>query len=143
MPFLVWSDKYLTGISKIDSDHENLFLIVNVLYDTVHNGQENTKVSPLLAALGEYVKKHFTAEELIMRSANYPGLSEHMEKHRALNRRVRRYIELADDNPEEININELLEFLKSWLTNHVLKSDMDYVPYVAKSKFDSTKAGLS
>jgi len=140
MPFLAWSDKYLTGIPKIDADHENLFLIVNVLYDNVHNGQENVKLSPLLAALGEYVKRHFTAEELIMRSANYPSLSEHMEKHRALSRRVQSYIKLADENPEEININELLEFLKNWLANHVLKSDMDYVPYVAKSEFDSTKA---
>jgi len=137
MSFLVWSDKYLTGIPRIDSDHQNLFLIVNVLYDNVHSGQENIKLSPLLSALGEYVKKHFTAEELIMRSANYPNLSGHMEKHRALSRRVRGFVEQANENPQDVNVNELLEFLKNWLTNHVLKSDMDYVPYVKDSQSDS------
>jgi len=134
MAYLEWSDKYLTGISNIDVEHKNLFVITNVLYDNVQENGAQANVVPVLTALGEYVKKHFTSEELAMRHAEYPGIVEHIEKHRAIDRKVQAYINQCNDDPNAVDTKELLEFLKRWLVNHVLKNDMGYVPYVKQAE---------
>lgn len=134
MAYLDWSEKYLTGISNIDVEHKNLFVITNVLYDNVQANGPAANIVPVLTALGEYVKKHFSSEEMAMRRAEYPGIVEHTEKHRALNRKVQAFIEQCNDDPDAVDTKELLEFLKRWLTNHVLKSDMDYVPYLKQAE---------
>jgi len=139
MPFLEWSEKYATDISVIDRDHKNLFLIVNVLHDSVQSGSARTRLVSLLAALHEYVKKHFATEELLMRQADYPGLEDHMEKHRALMQKVHGYVEQYEDDPESIDLAELLVFVKEWLTQHVLKTDMDYVPCVKEAGINGSK----
>jgi len=130
MAYLEWSDKYLTGISSIDVEHKNLFVITNVLYDNVNTSGAETNIIPVLTALGEYVKKHFASEELAMRHAEYPGIAEHIEKHRAIDRKVQAFIEQCNDDPDAVDTKELLEFLKRWLVSHVLKNDMGYVPYL-------------
>jgi len=115
MPFLEWSEKYATDISVIDRDHKNLFLIVNVLHDSVESGSARTRLVSLLAALHEYVRKHFATEELLMRQANYPGLKDHMEKHRSLMQKVHGFVEQYEDDPDSIDLSELLEFVKGHL----------------------------
>jgi hemerythrin len=133
MAFLDWSDNYLTGIAKIDSDHRNLFLIINVLHDHVHDSEKSAEVFPVLAALGEYVTKHFNSEEQIMRNANYPGYNDHVQVHRAIAIRVQTYIDQCNNTSSDVDMDDLLRFLKDWLVNHVLESDMAYVPYVNNS----------
>ena len=133
MAYLEWSDKFLTGISNIDVEHKNLFVITNVLYDNVQANGPEANIVPVLTALGEYVRKHFSSEETAMRRAEYPGIVEHIEKHRAIDRKVQAYIEQCNDDPVAVDSKELLEFLKRWLVNHVLKNDMDYVPYIKQA----------
>jgi len=139
MPFLEWSEEYATDISVIDRDHKNLFLIVNVLHDSVESGSARTRLVSLLAALHEYVKKHFATEELLMRQAKYPGLKDHMEQHRSLMQKVHGYVDQFEDNPDSIDLKELLEFVREWLTEHVLKTDMDYVASVKEAGIDGSK----
>jgi len=139
MPFLEWSEKYATDISVIDRDHKNLFLIVNVLHDSVESGSARTRLVSLLAALHEYVRKHFATEELLMRQANYPGLKDPMEKHRALMQKVHGFVEQYEEDPDSIDLDELLEFVKEWLTQHVLRTDMEYVDCVKEAGINGSK----
>ena len=134
MAFLEWSSTYVTGIAQIDADHENLFMFVNVLHENVQKNGPETNIAPVLTVLGEYVKMHFIREEKEMRRANYPGIVGHIEQHRAISRRIQSDIELCNERRGKIDVVELLEFLKGWLSNHVLKSDMDYVPFVNQSE---------
>jgi len=137
MPYIEWSPRYATGIARIDADHENLFMIVNVLYDCrVKHGAE-ANLTPILTALGEYVKKHFITEEIAMQEAGYPGIDSHIEKHRAFTRRIQRYIEQSNAQPGKVDAEDLLRLLKHWLTDHVLRSDMDYVPYLKQKATQS------
>jgi len=134
MAFLEWSSKFLTGNDQIDADHEGLFMIVNVLHDNVQKYGAETNITPVLTALGEYVKRHFSVEEKEMRRANYPGIAGHIEQHRAITRRIEAYVEQCNDRQNTIDVDELLEFLKAWLSSHVLKSDMDYVPFLNRTE---------
>ena len=128
MPFMEWTEEYATGIRDVDNDHQILFTFVNDLHDRLHEGASSDDVSETFAGLVNYVNVHFVREENFMDEANYEDLAEHAESHRRLSARLFALKESFDENPEDFDREALLEFLKGWLTGHILYTDMDYVP---------------
>ncbi len=128
--YLEWSERYNTGIAPIDRDHQTLFVMVNALHDAMTMGTEPEPLAALFAGLVEYVNSHFSREEDLMRTHGYRDLEAHSEMHRELAATVRRLTDLYEKDPSTVAHEDLLEFLKSWLSHHVLTSDMDYVACV-------------
>jgi len=134
MAFMPWSDDYLVGIAAIDQDHKTLFLLVNRLHQRIEKGEDEYAIAEALAGLVDYIDTHFAREERYMEECGYPDLVRHARKHRDLARTVHSLKTMFDDDPPALASDEILEFLRDWLTNHILKSDMDYVPYVTGRK---------
>ncbi len=130
MPFMQWSEEYATGITDIDNDHQVLFMFVNDLHDKISSGASDDDIATTLSGLVNYVNVHFEREEIFMADAGYEDLEDHAEAHRRLSARVFSLKEQFDDCPAEFNREAFLEFLKGWLTGHILYTDMDYVPVV-------------
>ncbi len=128
MPFMEWSEEYATGITDIDNDHKALFMFVNDLHDKVSSGADVDEIATTLAGLVNYVNVHFVREENLMAEAGYEDLEDHAEAHRRLSARVFSLKEQFDEQPRAFNREAFLEFLKGWLTGHILYTDMDYVP---------------
>jgi len=128
MPFMEWSEQYATGIVDIDNDHRTLFTFVNDLHDKVESGADDDAVATTLAGLVNYVGVHFEREENFMAAAGYEDLEDHVASHHRLAARVMAQKEQFDADPENFNREALLEFLRGWLTGHILYTDMDYVP---------------
>lgn len=128
MPFMEWSDVYATGIKDIDNDHQALFMFVNDLHDKIAEGASTDDIAETLAGLTNYVNVHFVREENFMDDAGYDDLEDHAEAHRRLSARVFALKEQFDATPEDFDQAAFLEFLKGWLTGHILYTDMDYVP---------------
>ncbi len=141
MSFIEWSDDYKVGIAAIDNDHQTLFGLVNRLHDRIKAGDGEDAVGDALDGLIDYIDTHFAREERYMDECGYPGLVAHARKHRDLARTVRSLKTLFEDDPREVENDAILRFLKNWLTNHILKSDMDYVPYVVGKKKGRLMAG--
>lgn len=133
-PFVQWSDDYLVGIAAIDNDHKTLFALVNRLHDRIKAGDGEDAVGDALDGLVDYIDTHFAREERYMEECGYPDIIPHAQKHRDLARTVHSLKTLFEDDPREIENDAILRFLKNWLTNHILKADMDYVPYVMGEK---------
>lgn len=130
MTFLEWSDDYATGIASIDGEHQTLFMMVNALHQAVTGGGADADLPDLFQRLSAYVETHFEREEALMAMAGYPGLEEHKEEHRALRESLQFLIVRYDDVSGEVAANDVLRFLKNWLSCHVLASDMAYVPHL-------------
>lgn len=137
MPFMEWRDDYATGIADIDNDHKVLFTFVNDLHDRFEAGAGDAAISETLDGLVNYVNVHFVREEGFMERAGYPDLAEHAESHRRLSARVFSLKETFDENPEAFNAPAFLEFLRGWLSGHILYTDMDYVATVSGSAPDA------
>ena len=73
----------------------------------------------------EYTKFHFGAEEKLMIEKNYTGLAFQKSEHSAF---VKKALEFQKDiNSGKLAVSlDVLNFLKDWLTNHILISDMKY-----------------
>ncbi len=122
----IFSEKYFTGIPLIDGEHETLFEIIGkatalVKAELLHDKYD--EIVGILDRLTEYTKEHFRDEEEYMESIEYPGLKAQKMAHASFVSKLEEVdLEQVDQNQQQY-LEELMEFLFSWLSNHILKSD--------------------
>ena len=79
----------------------------------------------------EYTIKHFKYEEEFLRNNHYPEYNEHKKQHDSFTKRVKMYKQRFD-SAVEVDVNEMMKFLKIWLLDHIFGEDKKYVPYISK-----------
>jgi len=129
MPGLVLTKQYLTGIQLIDAQHKTLVEMINDLADALNKGIDRELTGDILRKLIEYTESHFKIEEAMMREHDYPDYPSHVAGHRKLIKRVMTFEDMFKKGIPNIG-PEILSFLQEWLFNHILKTDMAYVPCI-------------
>ena len=130
MELIVWKDEYSVGVAEFDEQHQGLIALINRLTE---EGQRAGTIEGVLDALDRYVKEHFRAEEALMHAHQYEGLEEHRTQHEVFEewlgavKQTYRFTADGDVFAETVNA-----FLRNWLINHILRTDMDYKPVLAK-----------
>ena len=121
-----FTDKYRTGITLIDEEHKRLFEIIRETNDLIKAELLHDKydaIVQILRELKDYTIMHFEDEERYMEKIHYEGLELQRMAHTAFVDRLNE-INLDDvDRAQKEYLDELLEFLLNWLTNHILKMD--------------------
>ena len=125
MALITWSPKYSVGVRNMDSQHTVLIDILNELHAAMVKGQAQTVGDKLLRKLTDYTLRHFSAEEAVMSSAKFPGLAAHRVKHQNLIQQVGDYARRLKSGDQAM-YNQLLMFVRDWLTSHILKEDKEY-----------------
>lgn len=130
MAFLEWSDNLKLGFAEIDAQHHWLVDTTNSLHDELMTGKPNREeVKKILDGLLDYTLTHFVTEELLFHWHDYPEDEAHTKEHTDFVAAVKSWKKRYDAGTEELS-EEIMEFLKSWLLNHILKSDKAYAPYL-------------
>lgn len=134
MKFIEWDPgMFSTGHKIIDKQHKELVKIVNDLYASFLDNQED-KLSVAfensILRARDYVNYHFDTEEKIMKALNYPGMNDHINEHRQFQIAISElFVKLQ--NKDNLNIKfltkKLLMFLKDWLLNHIVETDQRFV----------------
>ena len=128
-----WSNDYSVGIPSVDAQHQNLFALARELHAAMTAGQGKTALAKGLDRLVQYTAAHFANEERLMRLVDYPGLESHTAEHYALTQRVLEF--QADFQAGRTSMTvHLLQFLRTWLQNHIQHSDLAYAPYLKERK---------
>lgn len=128
-----WKDEYLIGHKVIDFDHQMLVSMTNELFFRIESGAHTEEeIAQAIAAFVDYVNRHFAREEGIFMPTDYPDKKNHLRKHAEIKQTVLGISEAYRANPQSINLDEVMEFLKVWLTNHILRTDQTYMPYLEK-----------
>jgi hemerythrin-like metal-binding protein len=128
-----WKKDYETGIDRIDFQHQSLVNILNdiISIPNLEDSLRNRVLELNLEELLKYTVYHFEIEEQVMKESNFPNFDEHKKEHEALKLKATNFVDRFNNGERELE-NPIFEFLKTWLINHIGKSDMDYVPYVLK-----------
>ena len=126
---LDWREKYETGIIEIDAQHKNLFGLYNGFVDLIYSGGSLEKLQKGLDGLLEYVVLHFNTEEAYMMKYSFDGFEEHKSEHKALREKTY-YLHKDFANGKPVLTMDVLLFLKSWISNHVLVCDMKYKDFL-------------
>jgi len=130
MPAITWTNHLSVGVHPIDTDHKLLISLINQLHDAIDDGLGDETVGSVLNALCDYTDYHFGREEALMAACGYPDLDAHKRIHAQLAGKVKG---LRDDflkGGKEILGEDVLEFMKTWLTDHILGIDKRYQPFM-------------
>lgn len=118
--------EYFTGITFIDEEHARLFEIANEAYDLLMNQFIPDKydyIMQVLNDLKDYTKYHFGHEEEYMESIGYKRILSQKVEHAEF---IEKLDALSDDTVDEnqkVALLELLDFLNTWLVEHISKKD--------------------
>ncbi len=132
MALLTWDESYSVGVSTLDNQHSVLFNLINELHAAMMHGNSRTLTGTTLRRLLNYTRGHFSAEEAMMASLQYPGLEKHRQTHRKLTKHVEEFEARFERGEGPVN-SQLLSFLRDWVTDHVLRSDKEYGPWINKN----------
>ncbi len=130
MAYFSWKDSYSVGIATFDEQHKRLISFIDELYQAMSQRRGDAAVVPILNNLVAYTKTHFAAEERAMEAFKYAGYPEHKQEHTALTLRVMDFVKQHQEGKAALSL-EIGQFLKDWLTHHIVETDKQYGPYLA------------
>jgi len=131
--YMRWTEQLSVGNPQVDEQHQHLVALLNQLNDAIEQGRGRDIASRVLDAVADYADEHFAAEERLFMTTAYPDKESHIQKHRSLTARV---AQMRHDHAAGTRFFdlELLQFLQDWLTEHIMKTDKTYVPYLPKDE---------
>jgi len=129
MELIEWTEKYDLGIEHLDSQHKKLVNQINVLYDAMKIGKGKESLDEILNVLIDYTATHFKSEEILFNRFSYPDSDKHIAEHQKFVEEVTGFKKDFDNGRLMVSV-QLMGFLKDWLINHILGSDMGYKSFM-------------
>ena len=120
-----FTKRFSVLVGSMDEDHQQIFDYINEIHSMTKSREPMEKQVHVFKDMASFTREHFAREEEIMRENSYPGLGEQVRQHRELLRTVDDYIEEVDRG-ESINMIGVMNFLNSWLIDHIMKLDQQY-----------------
>jgi hemerythrin-like metal-binding protein len=125
MSFFTWKEAFNTGIAEIDQQHQEIFAVLNRLYEASQTPVNRATAKQALLEMIDYANNHFSREERLMKKINYPELNQQMTQHNFYKEQmIQLDLELVEDNPS--GYKHVVEFLKDWFLSHILQEDMKF-----------------
>ena len=121
-----WTPDLSTGVPVLDEQHKAIFQWLAEL-ESATVEQRTLFGVYVITRLKHYMREHFATEEAMMKSVGYPDLAEHLAQHAEFRAKLE---ELQLKSIGEDISADTVSFLNHWLTNHIAKTDMAYVPYL-------------
>lgn len=118
--------EYYTGIKFIDEEHKKLFEIANRAYELLMNEFIPDKYDYIMEVVDElkdYTKYHFDHEETYMNSIKYKRILSQKVSHDDFIEKINQYDSEIVDEKQKESLLELLDFLTTWLVEHIYKQD--------------------
>ena len=126
--FISWSDELSVGLQEIDEQHKILINLINRLFnEAILHKADKTVISAILEELVQYTIVHFAVEESLFRIFDYPDAETHQAHHDKLKQEVSSF-QKKFAGGAVIDI-ELMNFLRKWLTHHIMMDDKKYTPF--------------
>ncbi len=125
METIIWNESFSVGVRELDEQHKELIRMINKLIETRDTKVDSEMISDILTKMTKYAGYHFQTEEQYMIEYDYPDYSSHREQHKEFRKKTVAFCMDTMAYKETIP-TEILSYLKNWLTNHILKSDIKY-----------------
>ena len=128
MTFMPWNDTFSVGMKDVDEQHRWLFEATNRLHDEMSKEvHSRTMIGEILEGLVDYTMNHFIMEEELFQRYGYPQAQVHKALHDKFTATIMSTL-IDFENGADIE-GQVLEILKSWLVQHIMKTDSAYVPF--------------
>lgn len=122
-----FTEDCLIGVEEIDKDHQELFRIINEVGELIANDIREDKydaIRKLLRELQDYSEYHFRHEEEYMQKIAHPELELQKKQHAEFTAKMNELDAIADFRQQHELLDELMQYLVTWLFRHIIGSDM-------------------
>ena len=129
MTFMPWSSEIAVGLSDVDEQHRWLVDRINQLHSELSEiAPRSSVIADVLEELMDYTMNHFIMEEELFERHAYPDIVAHKGQH---NKFTSTIMNALTDHEDGANVShDVLEFLKHWLIQHIMRTDKVYVPFL-------------
>lgn len=134
------SSEYITGITILDEQHEQLFQLTQQAKALLKNENmlyKYDELQKILKGLRDYTLSHFVTEEDYMEKAGYAKLDAHRQLHL-------RFIDKLNQFEEEVTrislgtqdtiLAELWDYLADWLMQHISNIDIEMISEIEAAR---------
>ena len=128
-----WKDSYSVNVKSIDEQHKKLVSIINELNNAMLYEKGRSVIGKVLKDLVDYTVSHFDYEEKLMEKNGYSDLENHKKIHKDLLKTVGKFYDEFSSGEVEMS-KDIMDFLKTWLSEHILGSDKKYSEIMIKNK---------
>lgn len=125
MALIDWQENFSVSIKDMDDQHKKLIAMINQLHEAMKAGKGATEIKTIVGEMIDYAKFHFESEEKLMAEHRFAGLASQKIEHGAFIKKTLEFQADLNSGKRTISI-EVLNFLKDWLTNHILVNDKKY-----------------
>lgn len=128
----IWDARYSVGHPLLDDQHKKLLQLCQLAAASLAKpGRGKEEFHRILGDLAEFAREHFATEEALLKAWGYPERDAHIREHRDYEERLMQILILAADGTT--GIADLYSYVITWWTEHVLKTDFQYAPYLQES----------
>lgn len=131
MKTIDWKNQFSVGVKKIDEQHRGLLDIINQTIISIEKKNEWKTTSSIIDSLINYAYNHFATEEQYMLESGYTELSWHVGLHLDFIKKVFTMYQEISLKGTAIQ-QEILPFLTTWYSEHVLGVDRKYMSCLAE-----------
>jgi len=127
----LWDESYLLGNELVDTQHHQLFDLVNTLVRSCVDGTNKVKVKETLDFLVNYTVQHFNDEEALQKKYNYPEYEKHKQLHEDFKPTVAELVQRFNEggSSEKLCV-DIKTIVVKWLANHILFEDKKIGEYI-------------
>ena len=134
-------EPFMTGIKLIDEQHNILFdLVEAILKACLEDDISSDGIRAQMNKAVKYSVEHFTEEEALMRSINYPFYEKHQLEHRLFRERLDLMCEELNQ-PIAIDYVDyqlrLGKWLTQWFGNHINNYDLALTNFIKENSIST------
>lgn len=137
MDAFIWNERYMTGESIVDTEHQELVRIINLVVEKVSSETPEDEIKDIMDRLVQYAVVHFRHEEELMTAEGCDPrfIAQHIAIHREFARQV---VNMRAISGPGTGTEYLLRFLTSWLAHHILGIDQAMARQIRSIRAGST-----
>lgn len=125
METINWKNEFSVGVKEMDEQHKKLLGMINRLIEEQHTLTDPKTIADLLTKMTDYAQVHFRAEEFLMAEYGYEQKSVQEKQHQGFIDKTISFYSATDLGPNVLSV-ALLDYLGTWLVEHILQEDMKY-----------------
>ncbi len=128
---VTWTKAFSVGITEVDNQHQKLFEMINDLSIASKSGDRKRSIEKVLENMASYVEYHFNTEKCMLK--NLPNFEQHNHEHWLFTKKTMLFIKNYQVEKDHNILAEMSTFLVDWLTDHILKTDIQQFAQLAES----------
>ncbi len=122
---LEWKGRHKDIVSIFEEGSKKLIKIIDMVVTARHHNNDKEEISDVLYEMTMYAHNHFNTEKKYLRQFEYAESQLHDKEHKDFGRKTVNYCNMTMKGNYDIT-DDLLEYLRQWLTNHILGSDKKF-----------------